>query len=550
MTENENIQPPASPEGPNGTAVIQKGFGSKLLNAMSSIRTAITLLTLIAAACVLGTFVPQGRDFIFYKKNFPGWLDYIYAFSIDDLYHSWWFVTLLAALCLNVAVCTLRRAAARLRRKNSETAPVDGSFITSLPASISAGRETRQEAEEALLKLRAALVAAGYSANDAAREGGRIFAQRGKYCFIGEAAIHLSILLILAGGMIGNAYGYKSYIQGFPGETLPVRTREVVRLEARLERAMAKMHASGANTGRAAGDEERLEIASMMTSMKKLSTETWFRVRIDDFATELYPAASDSPEAAAAPTVKNWYTTLTLIEKGRAAVTKRISVNDPLEYKGVYIYQSSWGVDTGFGSDFAVSAVRRGSTAETMINLRNIGYEAELSGEGVFVKAVRFEPDFRVDVNTGSIYSESGELVNPALCVEIREARSGTSEARLLWLFKNMPDFSRSRAEAAGLSHLYELKSFGTMPREYTGLTVAYDPGAVLVWIGSFLMVAGLFWNFNASTKRVWALAGEGGKVFAGGTASRDIQGFRREFDSILKAAGLRDGGGGGDVAR
>ena len=502
--------------------------GNPLLNAMSSIRTAIALLVLITAACVLGTLVPQGGDFIFYKKNFPRWQSVIYSLALDDLYHSWWFLSLLFALSANVAVCTVRRAVARIRSKRSETEPMGRDFIADLPVRVEAGCGDGG-AGAMLEKLVCVMRSRGYDVSARGENVEGVFAIAGRYSFLGETILHVSIILILAGGMIGSVFGFNAYIQGFPGETLSVPTKEYRALEARAEQAMVKM--------RSGGDDRHVEISSLMREMKEFKSKVWFRVRIDDFKTEFYPA---DPRSTSEAGVKNWFTTLTLMEEGRDAATKKISVNDPMEYKGISIYQSSYGIDPARYRDFSVAASPRGSSSEVIFNLERIGYEVILPGGGMIVRAVKFEPDFKIDMDSGDVYSSSDNPENPALCISVREAGGKSGEASPIWLFKNMPEFSRERARAAGLTHNFELRNFGAGPSEYTGLKIAYDPGVFLVWAGSFLMVLGLYLAFNTSCRRVWAVSdGNGSRITAGGVSSRDPMGFAAEFQSMVSECGI-----------
>ena len=58
-------------------------------------------------------------------------------------------------------------------------------------------------------------------------------------------------------------------------------------------------------------------------------------VRLDRFETEYYPGGG----------VKDWTSTVTVLENGVPAATRRIEVNHPLSWKGTVLYQSSYGWD-------------------------------------------------------------------------------------------------------------------------------------------------------------------------------------------------------------
>lgn len=67
-------------------------FIDKIVNGLSSIKTAVILLSLIILICAIGTFIPQGLPHYGY-----------------DIYHSWWFIVLLFLLWCSIFICTLRR---------------------------------------------------------------------------------------------------------------------------------------------------------------------------------------------------------------------------------------------------------------------------------------------------------------------------------------------------------------------------------------------------------------------------------------------------------
>lgn len=67
-------------------------FIDKIANGLSSIKTAVILLSLIILICAIGTFIPQDLPHYGY-----------------DIYHSWWFIVLLILLWCSIFICTLKR---------------------------------------------------------------------------------------------------------------------------------------------------------------------------------------------------------------------------------------------------------------------------------------------------------------------------------------------------------------------------------------------------------------------------------------------------------
>ncbi|NMM33513.1 MAG: cytochrome c biogenesis protein ResB, partial [Phycicoccus sp.] len=82
----------------------------------------------------------------------------------------------------------------------------------------------------------------------------------------------------------------------------------------------------------------------------------------------------------------------------------------------------------------------------------------------------------------------------------------------------------------AGLSYTFE------RTRQYTGLIVTRDPGAPLVWVGSALLVLGLYMVFFFPHRRVWVRIRKtsgGSEILCASTMKRDVT-FKGQFHRIV----------------
>jgi len=87
----------------------------------------------------------------------------------------------------------------------------------------------------------------------------------------------------------------------------------------------------------------------------------------------------------------------------------------------------------------------------------------------------------------------------------------------------------------AGLTYTFE------RTRQYTGLIVAHDPGAPFVWIGSTLLVLGLFMVFFFPHRRVWVRIRKtpgGSEVMCASTMKRDVA-FTPMFHQLITSIQL-----------
>ncbi|HRY29628.1 MAG TPA: cytochrome c biogenesis protein ResB, partial [Elusimicrobiota bacterium] len=167
-----------------------------------SLRWNIAIFTLLAALSAAGTFLPQKHDsperVRFFLSVHPAVGPFLDRLGFFDLYHSAGYVGLLGLLALNVLVCKLRGA------RNLLSSPIPP---TSAPQTV-VDVESPLPLLSALNRARGALSARHYRLREERAEGEtRLWAFRGLVQRWGDALLHLSVLLILAGAAYGAAIG-------------------------------------------------------------------------------------------------------------------------------------------------------------------------------------------------------------------------------------------------------------------------------------------------------------------------------------------------------
>ena len=119
-----------------------------------------------------------------------------------------------------------------------------------------------------------------------------LFAQKGAWTRTGVYIVHASILVIFLGAIIGS-------LGGFKGSVVIPETMKKNRIFL-------------------FGSGKPIDLA--------------FEVRCNSFTIEFYPNGMP----------KEYTSSLTILENDREILTKEIEVNDPLSYKGITFYQSSY----------------------------------------------------------------------------------------------------------------------------------------------------------------------------------------------------------------
>lgn len=262
------------------------------------------------------------------------------------------------------------------------------------------------------------------------------------------------------------------------------------------------------------------EYLPLRKGQASIAPGTDFTVRLDKFETEFYPGGG----------VKAWKSTVTVVEAGKDVLTRVVQVNHPLSYKGFNFYQSSYGWDWTRPELELWIKTKSDPKAVEKHRLRP-GDKVTLAG-GAELGVSRFVPDFIIGQDK-QVESRSDQPDNPAAQVEITQGgRSLFSN----WVFANYPNFAGMHS-AGEADYSVELKD--AQAPQYSVLEAAQDPGADIIWLGSILLMAGLFLAFYWPTREVKAVLEENkGKVdiALGGLTAKNREAFETEFQDILSS--------------
>ena len=452
----ENVPASATPE-----RMQAKPFAIAAWNFLISMKLAIWILIVLAVTSILGTVIEQNQPVEKYRQVYEDWAyNLMDRFNLFDMYHSWWFLLLLCLFTINLTCCTIDRLPRAIRTVRKPKLTLDDATEKSL--SLTERWKSRGDiphrAEEYKVALARAFAAPKVTEADGAVH---LYAEKGVSSRFGAYATHAGIVIVFIGAIIGNVFGFKSYVNIPDG-------KEASHLDAR-------------------GGKQHIDLP--------------FSVRNNRFWLETYPNGQP----------KKYASDLSVMENGREVLRKTITVNDPLVYKGVWFYQSSYGQE---GGATAQVAVRRqdGTPAGNFALAPNEPIRIE--GYGT-VRGVNYEENFQ------------GK--GPALQVVIEKPGQPASD---LWILQGRPDMDRGRNDSL-------VFSFGGLTAKmFTGLQVAKDPGVNVVWLGCLLLTAGMMVSFFLSHRRIWIRLAEGphGKVevTAAGSANRNRPAFEKTFASVL----------------
>ena len=187
------------------TSGIAPRTGSRALRdaveLLSSMRFAISLLTLICIASVIGTVVKQNEPFNNYVNQFgPFWAEVFGHVGLYTVYSAWWFLLILAFLVTSTSLCIARNTPKILAELRSYK---EGVREQALKSFHHKAEGTLAETPGATLeRVNQLLISQGWQARAQVRDHGTMVAARkGMANKIGYLAAHSAIVLICLGGL-------------------------------------------------------------------------------------------------------------------------------------------------------------------------------------------------------------------------------------------------------------------------------------------------------------------------------------------------------------
>ncbi|MET0349227.1 MAG: cytochrome c biogenesis protein ResB, partial [Rhizobacter sp.] len=192
------------------TSGIRVRSGSRLqrdaVELLSSMRFAISLLTLICIASVIGTVVKQNEPAANYVNQFgPFWSQLFTTVGLTRVYSAWWFLLILAFLVVSTTLCIVRNAPKILADLRQYKEHVREQSLLSFHHRGEA--DLAETPEQAYARVTGVLAGDGWRAKvQERRDGGTwrgtmIAARKGAANKLGYIAAHSAIVLICIGGL-------------------------------------------------------------------------------------------------------------------------------------------------------------------------------------------------------------------------------------------------------------------------------------------------------------------------------------------------------------
>lgn len=424
----------------------------RLVGWISDLRVAIVLLLVIAVTSGVGTAIPQREPADLYHRLYDPqpWLgllngDGVLALQLDHVYSSGWFLGLLAWLALALLLCSWRRQWPALQ---AALRWIDYSTPRQLSKLSVAETLSTNTPKASLDQLAGLLQRQGWQIQ---RHDDRLAARKGLLGRVGPLLVHAGMVVLMLGAAWGALGGQRAEQYLAPGRSLEL------------------MDSRG---------------SSQLT------------LALDHFSIQRDPAGR--PE--------QFTSQLRILEGdgsgGSLLKQAEISVNHPLRFQGVTLYQADWAL--------ATISLQLGKSPLLELPLQSFPQ----LGEQIWGIVLPTRPDGSEPVLL-SLGSEQGP-------VEIYGA-DGISLARLA------P--GGAAVEVKGLPIRVE----SVLPA--SGILLKRDPGVPMVYAGFAIALAGGGLSLLA-TRQLWAIAeqpaGQAGQLHVAGLCNRNLTGFAAELPQLL----------------
>jgi cytochrome c biogenesis protein len=528
VVEERPAPPAAPPPGPGRRlwALLRNSW-----RQLTSMRTALVLLFLLAVAAIPGSIFPQRAvdsqrvtDYYAAHPQLSPWLERLGGFEV---YASPWFASIYLLLFTSLIGCVLPRLRDHVRALRQPPPDAPKRFER-LPLSASLHRS--EAPSEVAATVANSLKSRHFRTKVREQDGGgwTISAEKGHLKETGNLLFHFALLAVLIGVGFGHWYGWH-------GNRILV---------------------SGADQGFC--DLLSQYDDSTLGPRVDAADLPNFCMKLDKFDVSYQPETGQP---------KTFSATVSVSEDNRPDQVRKFTVNDPLRLHGanVHLIGHGYAISLKYTDRFGVAQTKTVPflpidgmfTSEGVAQFPDVnidpktnkrdpalqmGFEGRYlpttptdgsatstfpaeNAPAIFLTAYR--GDLGLDVGTpGSVYSlDQGQIATGDL--------KNVSGAR---------PHELKMGESWTLDDGTKLEFLGTRP--YATLAIRYDPTQALILVGAVLGLLGLMLSLGGHRRRVWFRAlpdsaeSSGGTLLtAGGLPRTDYPGFADEFATLVKAA-------------
>ncbi len=472
----------------------------KIWMFFSSVRVGIWLIVLLLVASALGTIYPQelyipstANPAEHYEAEY-GYLGKLYyTLGFHNLYASWWYMLLVAALGISLLIASLDRFVPLYRALKNQRVTRHPSFMKKQRIY---GTSKIDDVDSAFEQVKEKLKEKKYNISE---EKGNIVAEKGRFARWGPYVNHTGLIIFLLGCML----------RYFPGmyvdEQVWIREGETVVV-----------------TG----------------------TNGQYYVENEKFTVEVYDENDEkfgeAIKRSGQPVVKTYETDAVLYERGDSGVVgaepelkevarHHIRVNDPLTYNGFSLYQVNYKLNELSKMIFTLENKETGERIGKMdIDLFAPESMYDL-GNGYRVQIWQYFQDYYLNENNEPA-TRSKVPNNPVFIFKMFTPETPEGEISFVGIQQNLEPFGENK---------YKMTFVDAEMKNVTGLTVRKDRTLWFLIVGGIIFMIGLVQGSYWAHRRIW-LQRINGEVWLAGHTNKNYLALHKEIDYVLAGSGIK----------
>nr|YP_010985857.1 cytochrome c biogenesis protein [Grateloupia asiatica]WOL36775.1 cytochrome c biogenesis protein [Grateloupia asiatica] len=423
-----------------------KNISWKILKTISSLNFSIMLLLLIASISILGTIIEQDQNLLYYQTSYPmtenkmsliNWHTIIFL-GLDHLYANWWFLLVVFLFFVSLVICTLSRQLPALKNARN------WKFL----------QQTKNIKKFKIFKsfYLASVSNMIYSLNSCSyyvfHRGYSVYAYKGLLGRIAPIFVHFSIILTLIGAIMGLFGGFVVQEMVPNGETFHINNVIKSGIQSRLPYDLVG--------------------------------------HINNFSIQYNSNGS----------IQQFLSSVSIMSyEGQSLITKQISVNSPLIFKGTTFYQTDWQIDA--------VRFRLGQAPIMQKKLNNV----KIGNRSVWFCSLPVSFKERVNIIITGLKGD-------------------------LFLY----DSNGMLLKTCKVNQPVEIYNTSFIVKEImssTGLQIKVDPGIRVVYLGFFILIISVITSY-LSYSQIWVKSSVNNIDLAGFT-NRAALAFEEDFIAIQK---------------
>lgn len=484
---------------------------------LTSMRTALFLLLLLAFAAIPGSIVPQRSSdpngVVQFRRDNPDLFPILDGLKVFDTYTSPWFSAIYLLLFISLIGCVIPRARHHYLALRSKP-PRTPARLERLPGFTSVDTDAGADAATIVETARQVLRAQGYRTEV---YGDSVSAERGYLRETGNLVFHTALIGVLVSVGIGGGFGYT-------GQRVVVEGQRFVNVLGDYD---------SFNPGRFFSDEV-LEP---------------FRISLDEFEA-VYEL--DNPDAFGQAI--DYTASVTTTEPGGDPTAAQVKVNAPLDIGGTQVYLLGNGYaptitvrdpdGTVVWTDSVPFLPQDASLTSVGVIKVPDGLEQQLGMAGFFYPTV-------AQLESGALVSRFPDLVDPLLTLRVYQGDLGLDEGVPRSVYELSADDLTPIAGGGADEPALQLaigqtvdlpNGLGTIELEgvkrFASFDIHHDPSQLWVFLFAVLVVLGLITSLFIPRRRAWIKAvthGDGWRVEYAALARGEDPGLERAVEELAQ---------------